>query len=239
MSWTATALADGDAAGVSAAAVVGDAVALGAAVVGAAVGASVSAAVGGAVCAIVGGAVRTGVGGAVGGGVGCGVLTACTTTVPFMNEWMLQWYANVPALVNVNEREAPAVITPVSHVPVSEVDVWLNASRFVHVTVSPTLIVVAAGANAEFWMFTADVAANATSGRASNPHATMRVAAQATAARLTAIPYASCHPRSLLTLHSRRSHATPCASASVWTQPDSLCASGTRDCSSNAIRRST
>jgi hypothetical protein len=48
----------------------------------------------------------------------------------------------------MNEPEAPAAITPVSQAPVSEVDVWLNASRFVHVTVSPTLIVVLDGANA-------------------------------------------------------------------------------------------
>jgi hypothetical protein len=34
--------------------------------------------------------VRTGVGGAVGGAVGCGVVTACTTIVPCMNEWMAQ-----------------------------------------------------------------------------------------------------------------------------------------------------
>jgi len=86
---TATALGEADAApdGV----VVGEAVAVGAGVVGAAVGSSVGATVGGAVDAMVGGAVRTGVGGAVGGRVGCGVLTAWTTTVPCMNEWMLQW----------------------------------------------------------------------------------------------------------------------------------------------------
>jgi hypothetical protein len=39
---------------------------------------------------------------------------------------------------------------PVSHTAVSEVDVWLTASRFVQVTVSPTFTVVVAGANAEF-----------------------------------------------------------------------------------------
>jgi len=111
--------------------------------------------------------------------------------------------------VKVNEPEAPAVMTPVFHAPVSEVEVWLNASRFVHVTVSPTLIVVVGGAKAEFWMLTALVAANATSGSASNPHATISVAAHATAARLTAIPYASCRLASPLTCHSQRWRATP------------------------------
>ena len=109
--------------------------------------------------------------------------------------------------MNVNECELPAAITPVSHTAVSEVEVWLNASRFVHVTVSPTRTVTLAGANAEFWMFTADVAANATSGIASNPHDTMRVAAHATAARLTAIPYASCSRICPLTRPSMRSLA--------------------------------
>src|SRR2546426_10448784 len=78
---------------VSTAAAVGDAVAAGAAVVGAGVGSSVGPSVGGAVTEVAGGAVRTGGGGAVGGGgVGrsVGVLTACTTIVPCMNEWMAQ-----------------------------------------------------------------------------------------------------------------------------------------------------
>src|SRR5437899_944403 len=81
-----------------------------------------------------------------------------------MNEWMAQWYANVPAALNVNEPDVAARITPVSQTPVSEVDVWLNASRLVHVTVSPTRTVVVGGTNAEPWMFTALVAASATSG---------------------------------------------------------------------------
>jgi len=88
---TCTATALGEADGASDGVVACEAVAVGAGVVGAAVGSSVGATVGGAVDAMVGGAVRTGVGGAVGGGVGCGVLTAWTTTVPCMNEWMLQW----------------------------------------------------------------------------------------------------------------------------------------------------
>ena len=88
---TCTATALGEADGASDGVVACEAVAVGAGVVGAAVGSSVGATVGGAVDAMVGGAVRTGVGGAVGGGVGCGVLTAWTTTAPCMNEWMLQW----------------------------------------------------------------------------------------------------------------------------------------------------
>ena len=154
-----------------------------------------------------------------------------------MNTWMLQWYANVPALPKVKEREPPAVITPVSHAPVSEVDVWLNGSRFVHVTVSPTRTVTDAGANAELWIVTALVAAIATSGRASRPHETMSAAAHATAALLTAILYGRCRSASPLTRRSRRSLATLCASVSVWTPPRSRHANGFPISSSNAIRR--
>ena len=118
------------------------------------------------------------------------------------------------------------MITPVSHVPVSEVDVWLKASRFVHVTVSPTRTVTDAGANAEFWIVTALVAAIATSGSASKPHETTRAAAHPTAALLTAILYGRCRPASPLTRRSRRSLATLCASVSVWTPRRSLCARG-------------
>src|SRR5437899_2691737 len=46
-----------------------------------------------------------------------------------MNEWMAQWYANVPAALNVNEPDVAARITPVSQTPVSEGYVWLNGSR--------------------------------------------------------------------------------------------------------------
>ena len=58
----------------------------------------------------------------------------------------------------MNENELPALITSEFQAPVSDVDVWLNASRLVHVTVSPTRIGAVAGANAEFWMFTELVA---------------------------------------------------------------------------------
>jgi len=204
---TATALDDGEALGVSTA-VVGDAVALGTAVVGAAVGASVGATVGGAVGAIVGGAVRTGVGDAVGAGVGGAVAAARTMIVPCIDApWIPQIYENVPATVNWSDPLCPCVNTAVAR--------SLNfalcdaASRFVHVTVSPTVIVGLLGAKAKFWIVTALVAANATSGSASNPHATISVAAHATAARLTAIPYASCRLASPLTCHSQRWRATP------------------------------
>ena len=150
MSCTATVLGGADCVDVSAAVVVGVAVALGATVVGAAVGASVDAAVGGVVGAMVGGAVGTGVGGAVGCGVGCGVLGPWTTTVPFMNRWMEQWYVNVPALMNLKGNDVPVAITPESHPGMSEVEVWLIASRLVQVTVSPTLIGVVGGLKAEF-----------------------------------------------------------------------------------------
>src|SRR5258706_10390440 len=81
---TATALGEGDAVGFSAAATVGDGVALGAGEVGAAVGDSV-AVVGGAVGATLGGLVWIGVGTGVGTGVGAGVVTSWTTIEPFMN----------------------------------------------------------------------------------------------------------------------------------------------------------
>src|SRR6059036_2796578 len=77
---------------------------------------------------------------------------------------MAQWYAKVPADANVKENELPAVTTCESHAPVSEVEVWLKGSRLVHVTVSPARTVTVGGANAVFWMFTALVAAIATSG---------------------------------------------------------------------------
>jgi hypothetical protein len=162
VSCTATALGDGDTVRVSTAAAVGDGLAVGVGVAGGVVAASVGAAVGGAAGAAVGGAVRTGVGSGAGGGVGCcvggavggavgggvgggGVLAARTTIVPFMAAWMSQWYANVPATANVIDREPPASITPVSHALVSAVAVWLNGSRLVHLTVSPTLTVVDGG----------------------------------------------------------------------------------------------
>ena len=95
---------------------------------------------------------------------------------------------NVPAIVNVKENEPPLGSTGESHFAVSDVEVWPTASRFVHVTVSPTCTVVVGGLNAELWIVTAFVAANATSGSASSPHAAMMATAHATAARLTAIP---------------------------------------------------
>jgi hypothetical protein len=160
---TAMALGDADTVSVSAAAKVGEALCVGDAVaasVGGAVGGLVGGAVGGAVGAAVGAAVRTGVGsgvdgggvvgGAVGGGVGAGVFVAMTVTVPVMNAWIAQWYANVPALAKVIEPEPPAAMTPVSQVPVFEVAVWLNASALVHLTASPARIVVDGGLNAEF-----------------------------------------------------------------------------------------
>ena len=144
VSWAATALGDGDTASVGVAGVaVGEAVGE---AVGGAVSASVGAGVaGGAVGATVGGAVRTDVGGGAVGGGGAGVLAARTTTVPFMNAWIAQWYANVPAVMKVNAADPPARITPVSQSPPSAVAVWLMGSALVHRTVSPTRTVVDGG----------------------------------------------------------------------------------------------
>ena len=139
----------GDADAVSDAAATGDAVGLGAAVVACAVEASVGAAVGGAVGAIVGGAVRTGVGATVGAGVGGAVAAARTMIVPCIDApWIPQMYGNVPATVNWSVPLCPCDSTGVERS--TNFALCDAASRFVHVTPSPTVIVMLLGANAKF-----------------------------------------------------------------------------------------
>ena len=94
--------------------------------------------------------------------------------------------------MNVADFDAPAVITPVSQAPVLDVEVWLNASLFVHVTVSPTLTVTDDGAKAEFWMLTALVAAKTTSGSASIAHEASSAPIQTIAMRRVAILSTTC-----------------------------------------------
>jgi hypothetical protein len=125
--------------------------------VGTAVGAVVVTGVGMGVGAGVGGDVGTGVGAGVGAGVGVG---PTTTTVPVMNGWISQWYANDPAARMVIVRE-PLTKTPVSQVPLFAVEVCETLSLFVQVTVSPTLTVTLLGTNEKFLIDTAALAAAA------------------------------------------------------------------------------
>lgn len=67
-----------------------------------------------------------------------------TVTVPRIELWILQWYANVPALANVNVYESPDPKVPLSKSAWSEVTVWVTPV-FVHVTVVPTLTLIAVG----------------------------------------------------------------------------------------------
>jgi hypothetical protein len=77
-----------------------------------------------------------------------------TTTVPFMFEWIVQWYANVPAWEKVALFVAPPATLPQSG-PASNETVWANESLFVQVTVDPFDTVVEVGSYAVLWMDTA------------------------------------------------------------------------------------
>jgi hypothetical protein len=65
--------------------------------------------------------------------------------VPVIDEWILQWYGNEPAVENVADPDPPLPIVPVSNDPSSAVAVWACASEFVHVIVSPTVTVMFRG----------------------------------------------------------------------------------------------
>jgi hypothetical protein len=67
-----------------------------------------------------------------------------TFTVPIINGCWLQKYWKEPAELNVNEKVPPVLSSPESHPPV-RVLVWANVPLFVHVTISPTAILVVAG----------------------------------------------------------------------------------------------
>ena len=75
--------------------------------------------------------------------------------------WILQWYVNVPADVNVWLYVAPGVSVSLVVPPVSMVTVWPTVSWFVQVTEPPTLTLIVAGPKAKFWIVTADAAAPA------------------------------------------------------------------------------
>ena len=68
--------------------------------------------------------------------------------VPVIDEWILQWYGNDPAVENVAVPVPLAPIVPVSNDPSSAVAVCAVASEFVHVIVSPTVTVTSCGENA-------------------------------------------------------------------------------------------
>ena len=75
------------------------------------------------------------------------LVEASTTIVPFMNGWIAQMYANVPAFVNVCEALWPFFKVPVLKLPSLAVAVWSLGPLLVQVTVSPTWIVIAPGVN--------------------------------------------------------------------------------------------
>jgi hypothetical protein len=52
--------------------------------------------------------------------------------------WMLQWYANVPAVPNTWENVAAEANGPEPKLPSSAVTVCVDGPLFRHVTVSPT-----------------------------------------------------------------------------------------------------
>src|SRR6478672_3628876 len=73
---------------------------------------------------------------------------ASTVIVPVIDEWILQWYGNDPAVENVAVPVPLLPIVPVSNDPSSAVAVCAVASEFDHVTVSPTVTVMLDGENA-------------------------------------------------------------------------------------------
>ena len=122
------------------------------------VGLAVTAVVGSGVG--VGASVGCGVGGGVARVVGLGVGAAATTViVPFIpaSAWILQKYGYVPAVVNLCDQESggdtrgelnfPSGICWLTPTTVPEVIVWGSPGWIVHVTVSPTWIVLVDGAN--------------------------------------------------------------------------------------------
>lgn len=159
-------------------ATVGEAVAAGGAVVAATVGdglgeglavaATVGATVGCGVGTAVGAGVRT-VGTGVGGGVGGGAVAAArTTTLPAIDAPCTpQSYGKVPAALNVSPPLCPCRSTFVVPTPFTRA-LWAAASRFVQVTVSPTVMVTLGGLNAKFVMSTGRTAAAAVDASAMN-----------------------------------------------------------------------
>jgi hypothetical protein len=78
-----------------------------------------------------------------------------TLTVPCMNEWIEQWYLNVPCWANVNEKLLPGVRFPLSKDPLSAVTVWVVLSSLLQATFWPAFALVDAGWKAKFWIVVA------------------------------------------------------------------------------------
>lgn len=65
--------------------------------------------------------------------------------VPTIIGWYVQWYLYVPAVLKVIDLLPEELIFPVSHTPLSLVDVCVVGSSFCHVTAVPLLTVSVAG----------------------------------------------------------------------------------------------
>jgi len=70
--------------------------------------------------------------------------------VPVIPGWIVQWYVNVPAPVNVWLNEAPGAMRPESQLLL--VDVCVVLSLLCHVTVVPTATLTGFGENADVVM---------------------------------------------------------------------------------------
>jgi hypothetical protein len=78
-----------------------------------------------------------------------------TTILPRINVgWIVQWYLNVPTLLNTWPKVAPGASTPESHKPLFDVVVWLTLPPFVHLTFVPFAIVIVLGLKAKLMIFT-------------------------------------------------------------------------------------
>jgi hypothetical protein len=88
--------------------------------------------------------------------VAVAVVCCATITVPTMAvPWTVQWYGNVPAVLNVNSKVSPLVMFPESQTAVSDVVVCaMPGSMWVQVTESPTLMLTVPGTNARPCMLT-------------------------------------------------------------------------------------
>src|SRR5689334_18574606 len=86
--------------------------------------------------------------------------------VPFIDEWMLQWYAYVPGFLIVTVADDPPSMSPVSNAPLFAVNVCVVPSLFVTLTFAPAFTSSVFGENATPLIVTAglfarDVAAPA------------------------------------------------------------------------------
>ena len=78
----------------------------------------------------------------------------CTTTVPVIMEWRVQWNGNVPVVLNTVVLLVPDAMSPVFQTPLSLVDVCSAPSLFCQVIVVPRETVIVVGLNAKPLMIT-------------------------------------------------------------------------------------